>query len=329
MPLHVACEKGAPIEIVRPLLQRHAAALYMTNDNNGDLPLHAACRAAAESLIRFLAEQDPNAVQARNNDGALPLHLLCGSSRPTLPAVNYLVDAFRGALAIRTTAGGDLPGGDLPLHAACRADADAAESLIRFLAEQDPNAVQAPNNDGALPLHLLCGSSRPTLPAVTYLVDAFREALTMRTTAGGDLPLHAACRAAAEPLMRFLAEQDPNTVQVANSDGALPLHLLCGSFRPTESAVTYLVDSFQGAAQATNNDGALPLHLLCGSSRPTLRSVKYLVDAFEGALGMVTNQGGDLPWMVACQASASESVLQVLLTSYPEALVYMQEYYSS
>ena len=38
---------------------------------------------------------------------------------------------------------------------------------------------------------------------------------------------------------------------------------------------------------------------------------------------------GDLPLMVACKASSSESVLQVLLTVYPEALIYMQEYYGS
>ena len=43
---------------------------------------------------------------------------------------------------------------------------------------------------------------------------------------------------------------------------------------------------------------------------------------------MRTHQG-DLPLMVACKASSSESVLQVLLTVYPEALIYMQEYYSS
>ena len=37
---------------------------------------------------------------------------------------------------------------------------------------------------------------------------------------------------------------------------------------------------------------------------------------------------GDLPLMVACK-TASESVLQVLLTKYPGALIYMEEYYSS
>ena len=57
--------------------------------------------------------------------------------------------------------------------------------------------------------------------------------------------------------------------------------------------------------------------------------------AFDVAFGAehdnvveATTDAGALPLMVACQAAASVSVLQVLLTTYPEALVYMQEYYS-
>ena len=49
LPLHIACQVGAPVNIVRPFLQAYAAALQ-TADNNGDLPLHAACRAAAPLL---------------------------------------------------------------------------------------------------------------------------------------------------------------------------------------------------------------------------------------------------------------------------------------
>ena len=79
--------------------------------------------------------------------------------------------------------------------------------------------------------------------------------------------------------------------------------------------------------QAANNDGALPLHLLCGS-RPSVQTVQYLLGLFQGALEVMTN-AGDLPLMVACKASSSQSVLQVLLTAYPEALVYMHEYYTS
>ena len=133
LPLHIACQLGAPVEILRLLVQKYAAALQ-TTDNNGDLPLHAACRAAAPSLdgIRFVVEQDPNAVQAANNAGALPLHLLCGS-RPPVQTVQYLLGLFQGALAIRTNAG------DLPLMVACKAS--SSESVLQVLLRADPDAL--------------------------------------------------------------------------------------------------------------------------------------------------------------------------------------------
>jgi len=76
---------------------------------------------------------------------------------------------------------------------------------------------------------------------------------------------------------------------------------------------------------AANNDGALPLHLLC-ATRPSVQTVQYLLGLFEGALAVKTHEG-DLPVMVAGKMSSSESVLQVLLTAYPDALIYMQKFY--
>jgi len=79
------------------------------------------------------------------------------------------------------------------------------------------------------------------------------------------------------------------------------------------------------AVQTANNDGALPLHLLC-ATRPSVQTVQYLLGLFEGALA-VTTHAGDLPLMVAGKLSSSESVLQVLLTAYPDALIYMEKFY--
>ena len=133
LPLHIACQFGAPVEILRLIVQADAAALQTMN-NNGDLPLHAACQADAPSLdgIRFVVEQDPNAVQAANNDGALPLHLLCGS-RPTVPTVKYLVSSFEGALALMPHSG------DLPLMLACKAS--SSQSVLQVLLTAYPEAL--------------------------------------------------------------------------------------------------------------------------------------------------------------------------------------------
>ena len=153
------------------------------------------------------------------------------------------------------------------------------------------NSFRSRDYTGALPLHIACRVGAP-VEILRPFVQAYAAALQTADN-NGDLPLHAACRAAAPSLdvIRFVTEQDPNAVQAANNDGALPLHLLCGS-------------------------------------RPPVQAVQYLLGLFQGALEVMTN-AGDLPLMLACKASCSQSVLQVLLTAYPEALVYMQEYYGS
>ena len=133
LPLHIACQVGFPVKILRLFVQAFAAALQ-TADNNGNLPLHAACQADAPKLesIRFVVEQDPNAVQAANNDGALPLHLLCGS-RPSVQTVKYLLGLYEGALEVLTSAG------DLPFMLACKAS--SSRSVLQVLLTAYPEAL--------------------------------------------------------------------------------------------------------------------------------------------------------------------------------------------
>jgi len=106
----------------------------------------------------------------------------------------------------------------------------------------------------------------------------------------------------------------------------MTLHTACQADAPSRDAIPFMVEQDPNAVQTANNEGALPLHLPCGS-RPSVQTVQ-LLGLFQGALALRTN-AGDLPSVVACKASSSESVLQVLLTVYPDALIYMQEYYSS
>ena len=143
----------------------------------------------------------------------------------------------------------------------------------------------------------------------------------------GELPLHIACRVGApREILRLLVQTYAAALQTRNNNGSLPLHAACQADDPSLDAIRFVVEQDPTAVQAANNDGALPLHSLCGS-RPSVQVVQYLMRLFQGALEVTTN-AGDLPLMLACKASSSQSVLQVLLTESPEALIYMQEYYS-
>jgi len=90
------------------------------------------CAAPSLDAIRFLAEQDLNAVQAPNSYGALPLHFLCGR-KPQVQTVKYLLSLFEGALAMPTHQG------HLPLMLACMPL--ACESVIRVLLMAYPDAL--------------------------------------------------------------------------------------------------------------------------------------------------------------------------------------------
>ena len=122
----------------------------------------------------------------------------------------------------------------------------------------------------------------------------------------------------------MLTEMDPTTLQIADYSGSLPIHSLFCRDHPTEYAsVRFLVEhGGDGTLAARNHQGALPLHVLCGSKNPTLRIVQYLVQSFTGSVAAQTNSG-QFPFMIAaCESStASLSVVYELVRKNPELVV--------
>jgi hypothetical protein len=71
----------------------------------------------------------------------------------------------------------------LPLHECCCGVVDY--SSVHFLVKKGDAANLAPRNqDGAMPLHLLCESTNPSLCAVHYLIRSYPEAMVAQTNAG-------------------------------------------------------------------------------------------------------------------------------------------------
>ena len=98
------------------------------------------------------------------------------------------------------------------------------------------------------------------------------------------LPIHIACQ-----------NNAPVEVQLADYSGALLIHLLHHGANFAEYAsVRYLVEQGGvGTLAARNRDGALPLHVLCGSTSPSLRTVQYLIQSCSGSLAARTKNGHD------------------------------------
>ena len=143
------------------------------------------------------------------------------------------------------------------------------------------------------------------------------------------LPIHIACRANAPiQVLCFLVGEDASTLFMVDSAGSLPIHAACRGCGASLEKIKLLIEKGDvGLLRARDNQCALPLHVLC-QSQPSVDVVKYMVKLYPMSVSEKTSLGA-LPFVLACECSASESVLQVLLTAYPEALDAMQTYYSS
>ena len=136
LPIHVACETNAPVEVLALLSELDPATLHLA-DHSGALALHECCQGNVDySSVRYLVEQGGvGTLAARNRQGVMPLHVLCGSINPSLRTVQNLMQAFPDAMATRTYAG------QYPFLIAACETASASLSVVYELVRANPHLV--------------------------------------------------------------------------------------------------------------------------------------------------------------------------------------------
>ena len=109
LPIHIACRTNAPVEFLSLLVKIDPTVTLQTLDHTGALPIHYLCCGATATeygSVRYLVEQGGvGTLAARNHQGELPLHNLCASTNPSLRTVQYLIQSFPRSVAMRTNAG--------------------------------------------------------------------------------------------------------------------------------------------------------------------------------------------------------------------------------
>ena len=309
-PLHYVCERQVGLGVARSRLATarllvEAGADLNARDNDGYTCLHRACFYGALEIARFLLEQGAELFSVSNN-GETSFDLAVEEGNGDV--VEYLLQAYAGTVTQRE--------GRQAIHA-----------ILQLATYSHPNFH---------PPLALSFSLRVQLPLGKLSVGHFRTLLQLFPTDSifsrnhnGACPIHVACGTEATfEIRRLLVEQDTtaSTLWLSDNNGALPLHVACRSNASIDD-IRFLVQA--GGARtlrAKDHTGALPLHALSEAADPSVEAVQYLLELHRDALTTTTDDG-DLPFMVAVKASASESVLQVLLTRRPQALEYMQQFY--
>jgi ankyrin repeat protein len=68
-------------------------------------------------------------------------------------------------------------------------------------------------------------------------------------------------------MVQFLGERHPATVEMANIDGLLPLHIACNG-QASLKILQFLVEMDSDAVEMVNNIGFWPLHKACRNDEP-------------------------------------------------------------
>lgn len=124
-----------------------------------------------------------------------------------------------------------------------------------------PESLTIPTLDGSLPLHVALAQNEPSPKIVRFLVEQSPGALLV-ANAAGSLPLHLALssKAPCSPtLVRLLVEARPETLQVVDGKGFLPFQIAAANDAPLD-VVYYLVVKWPGGiAGATSRKTRAPL----------------------------------------------------------------------
>ena len=173
-----------------------------------------------EGILRYLLEYFPDAVNATTSMGMTPLHMICCNKNATRGMVQLLIDAHPESLRRATNHGW------MPLHMICNntgiADSTAVDIMGLFL-ERCPEAARHAETDGALPIHVAAGQGSKSSEFCRMLIEAYPGSERIPTVEGF-LPLHVACKFGNVATAKYLLKLDPESINVADRDGAYPIH---------------------------------------------------------------------------------------------------------
>jgi len=231
MPLHMALEKKAPLEVLSRLFASwpNAAAV---KTSFGSLPLHYAVRYETPlSFITDLLAAYPQGARETDTYGQVPLHVSLVNKAP-LEVLYCLFATWPDAVMVKDS------NQYLPLHVAARYETPLV--FIAQLLEAFPQGAQAKVISGQVPLHLALEAKAPR-DVLSRILVAWPDAVKVRD-ANGFLPLHTAAKFTAP--LAFISEllaTYPQSTHEKDKEGRVPLCLAFDSKASNEVLASLLL----------------------------------------------------------------------------------------
>jgi ankyrin repeat protein len=290
LPLHHACEVGAPVEIIRALLDANpSSARAETRKHDTALSLACTCNKSVDT-VKLLIKANPHALKHKNDYGFVPLHCICRAYQPRMAIVEALVEANPSCVHLQTNAG------ETATHLA-GSNSTAFVGILSLLTSAQKKVTQPPM------------LKRPP-PAAD--ADVNQGHLKSRI---GNTPLHDACfRGSPFEHIETLAMANPEWITVHNNGGLSPLQILAKNGRLDERIITTFANI--GGAEifsVVDENQNTPLHSAM-REETNVGALRSLVRALPHALHS-KNLYGDSPLHLAIFRRASPQIVREVAMS--------------
>jgi hypothetical protein len=208
----------------------------------------------------------------------------------------------------------------LQLHVECFRQ--CRSSVISQYLQQYPKSLSFPDIERYLPLHRLLENNSSTVDDALLMIRKYPAAL-QHPNNNGDLPLHIESRNQyRSSVISKSIDLYPEALSLANNDDNLPLHELLGSQSQIEQAML-LISKYPAGVKHQNCHGHLPLHIECYVQRRSTIIWKC-IELYPESFGVVDGDGC-LPLHRLLNESSTGNVCSIIdalrmIEKYPAAL---------
>ena len=282
-------------------------------DDGGVLPLHAACGAGAPlSVIKMLLDVYPEAARVKCDDGYLPIfyYLTLVTQSPSEEIVSALIEAYPESAAVADS------DKRLPIHYACKATG-VSEGIFTTLLRAYPKAAYICDADGMYPVDYASANKDTTTRkvALAALIDNDPEEIRGQlpkedeAVTGPDEDANPLKNADLEMLVKYFVDEKSLLIHLKQcvTNGSVP----------SEVVMSALMDCYpESAAVADEENKQLPLHLACQATGIRKKFFKTILHAYpQGAY--VCDAGGKYPidYAIANKDTAARKMALSLLSA--------------
>ena len=236
-PIYVAAQNGN-IRIVKYLAGFLNCNLDIVNDD-GDTPLHAACKHGHLDIVRYLLTKKCE-LNHQNKAGNTPLytalnHIHLDIAKALLAETHCDVNCGRGSPLHPACTHGHLDivklllkkpncdmnikdsNGNTPLHAACK---HGHLDIVRYLLTKKCE-LNHQNKEGNTPLYTALRHE------YFYIAEALLAVACDVNRGRGSYPLHLACTHGRLDIVELLLKKPSCDINIKDSNGDTPLHIAC------------------------------------------------------------------------------------------------------